>query len=176
MKTKKITTIGILSAISIVFILLIRIPFPLATFLVFDAGDVPLLLISFLFGPLYALIATIIVATIQGLSFNQDSGIVGIVMHIIASGTLVTVSGYFYRKFHTIKGAILSLLFGSIAMVLIMIPANLYISVKFWHMPYDVVVAMLPTAIIPFNIIKAFASSIIVFFVYKPLRRYLFKN
>ena len=176
MKTNKITKIGVLSALAIVLILLVRFPIiPSAPFLEYDAGDVPLLFISFLFGPLYALVATMIVSFIQGMTISAQSGWVGIVMHIIASGTLVLVSGFIYNKFHTMKGAILALLFGTISMILIMIPSNLFFTVRFWGMPYEAVVAMLPTAIIPFNLIKAAINCIIVFLIYKPLKR-LFAN
>jgi len=62
---------------------------------------------------------------------------------------------------------------GSTAMVLIMIPMNLFFTVRFYGVPYDAVVAMLPTAILPFNLIKSLANSLLVILVYKPLSRFL---
>ncbi len=174
MNLKRLTRVGILTAMSIVLIILIRFPLiPSATYLEYDAGDIPLLFISFAFGPLYALLATIVVAIIQGLTVSSSSGWVGIVMHIIATGALVVVSGSIYIKCRTIKGAIISLIAGTIAMVLVMIPANLFFTVRYWGVPYEAVVAMLPTAIIPFNLIKGAINSVIVFFIYKPLKNYL---
>lgn len=177
MNTNKITKTGVLSALAIVLIILIRFPIiPGVTYLEYDAGDVPLLIISFLLNPLYALISVVIVSVIQGITISAQSGWVGIIMHIIASGTLVVVAGYIYKKFHSIKGAIMALLAGTIAMALIMIPSNLYFTVKYWGIPYEGVVAMLPTAILPFNLAKALINSAIVFALYKPLKRLFFKQ
>lgn len=177
MKTNNITKTGILSALAMVLILLIRFPIiPSASYLEYDAGDVPLLIISFLVGPLYALAGVIVVSIIQGLTISSQSLWVGVVMHIIASGTLVIVSGLVYKKHHTITGAVFALLAGTISMILIMIPSNLFFTVKYWNVPYEAVVAMLPTAIIPFNLIKALVNSIIVFLLYKPLTRLFFRH
>lgn len=46
-------------------------------------------------------------------------------MHIISTGTMVIIAGTIYKRFHTFKGAIVSLVAGIIGMVLIMIPLNL---------------------------------------------------
>lgn len=54
-----------------------------------------------------------------------------------------------------------------------MIPLNLIFTVHFNGAPHDVVVAMLPTVIIPFNAIKAGANALITFLLYKSVGKLL---
>lgn len=174
MDTKKLVRIAVLSALSIVLVMYVKFPIiPSAPFLEYEPGDVPMLIGAFMYGPLTGLLMTIIVSTIQAFTVSAAAGWVGLVMHVIATGTLVVVSGAIYRKFHTLKGAFAALAAGAISMTLVMIPSNLFFTVRFYGIPHDAVVAMLPTAVLPFNIIKSFANSIIVLVVYKPLSRFL---
>lgn len=173
-KTNKLVRIAVLSALSIVLVMLIRFPIiPSAPFLEYEPGDVPMLVAAFMYGPLAGFVMTVVVSTIQAFTVSAASGWVGLVMHVISTGIFVIVSGTIYKKFHTFKGAFAALAAGSISMVLIMIPSNLFFSVRFYGIPYDAVMAMLPTAILPFNLIKSLANSLIVILVYKPLSRFL---
>jgi riboflavin transporter FmnP len=173
-KTNKLVRIGVLSALSIVLVMLVKFPIiPSAPFLEYEPGDVPMLVAAFMYGPIAGLAMTVIVSTIQAFTVSAAAGWVGLVMHIISTGTLVVVSGCIYRRFHTFKGAFAALAVGSLCMVLVMIPSNLFFSVRFYGIPYDAVVAMLPTAILPFNLIKSLANSLLVILVYKPLTRFL---
>lgn len=167
--------LSMLVALSIILLISpLRFPIiPSASFLIYEPADVPILIAAFLFGPFEGLTVTILVALLQALMLNPESGWVGFVMHVIATGTLILVAGSIYKKFHTIKGAIFGLIAGSLSMTLIMIPSNLFFTVNFYKVPYNAVVAMLPTAIIPFNLIKAFANSIITMCLYKSLGKVL---
>lgn len=175
--TKQITAIAVLSALSLVLMFLIRFPIiPSAPFLEYEPADVPILVASFIYGPLTGLIMTIIVSFIQFFTLSASSGWVGFVMHVIATGTYVVTAGLVYNKFRTLKGAVLALVLGSLAMTLIMIPSNLFFTVRFYGIPYDAVVKMLPTALLPFNIIKASINSLITFIVYKSIKRFIDKK
>ena len=55
-------------------------------------------------------------------------------------------------------------------MAAVMVPANLIFTVRFFHVPYDVVKGMLLPVIIPFNLLKAGINSVIVFILYKPVK------
>jgi riboflavin transporter FmnP len=159
---------GVLAALSIVLMMLIHFPIiPAAAFLEYEPADVPILIGGFLFGPLAGFIITVVVALIQAFTVSAASGWVGFVMHVIATGTLVMVSSFIYKHLHTFKGAIAALAAGALCMTLVMIPSNLFFSVRFFNIPYDTVKGMLLTAIIPFNLIKAVINSVIVILVYK---------
>lgn len=174
---RMLTTLSILTGLSIVLMLLIRFPiFPSAPYLEYEPMDVPILIAGFAFGPLAGLIVTIVSSLIQGLTVSSSSQWVGILMHFIATGTLVTVASLIYKRKQTITGAIIGLIAGTLSMAAVMIPANLIITPAFYGTPAQVVESLLLPVIIPFNLIKAGINSAVTFAVYKPLRRYLIKN
>lgn len=172
--TRKITSMAILIAISITLVYLIRFPLiPSAAFLEYDPADVPILISTFAFGPLAGLAITVVASVIQGFTVSITSGLYGILMHIIATGTFVIIAGFFYSKHKSRKQAVIALIAGTIAMTVVMTGANLVVTPFFMKVPVDVVKGMLVTAIIPFNLLKAGINSIITFFVYKSVSKYL---
>ena len=59
---KRLTVSAVLSALAIVVVFINFSIFPQVPYLKYDMGDVPILIISFLFGPLYGFLSTVIVA------------------------------------------------------------------------------------------------------------------
>ncbi|NCB42828.1 MAG: ECF transporter S component [Clostridia bacterium] len=175
-KTQNLAKLGVLAGISVVLVALIHFPIVAAApFLEYDPADIPILIGTFALGPAAGLLLTVVASTIQGLTVSAASGGYGILMHIIATGTYVIVAGNIYRINKTRKMAAVALVSGSIAMTLIMIPANLIITPIFMTVDKDVVVSLLIPAIIPFNIIKAGINSTITFLLYKRISGYLHK-
>ena len=171
MNIKKITNVGVLSALS--FILMITIRFPLfLPFLIYEPGDVPILIITFLYGPVPAIIASFILSVFMAI-FTGLGGPFGAFMHFLATGTLVGVAGYIYKKYHTRKGAFIGLLAGSLSMTGIMAAANVLLNPIFYGIPYEKTVKMLLPGILPFNLSKALINSGITFVVYKKLADFL---
>ncbi|NLC51131.1 MAG: ECF transporter S component [Firmicutes bacterium] len=171
---KELVQMAMLVALSIVLVYMVRFPiFPAAPFLEYDMADVPILIGTFLFGPLSGLLLTIAVSIVQGLTVSVQSGWVGIVMHAFATGSFVLVAGTLYRYKHDRLGAVIALICGSIVMTLMMIPLNLVFTVYFMGATREMVVSMLVPIIIPFNLIKAGANSVITFLVYKSVARVL---
>ena len=60
-----IVKIALMTAMSLVLMLLIRIPFPLAPFLVYDPADIPIYICTFAFGPGAGLAITFIVTSFR---------------------------------------------------------------------------------------------------------------
>lgn len=178
MKNKKLIEIvqmGLLCALAFIFILLIRFPiFPATPYLVYDAGDIPLLIGAFMFGPVPAFIMTVIVSGLQAIFLSAD-GIVGFLMHVLASGVVVLVAGAIYKKKRTRKGAALALIIAVLCRVGVMIPGNLLFTVNFYGVPLDVVIATMPFTI-GFNLIYGAINSVVVFLIYKPLSRFFKKG
>ena len=172
---KKMVTMAVLSALSIVLMLLVRVPIiPAAPYLIYEPADVPILVGTFIFGPLAGLAVTFVVAAIQATLLSAD-GWVGFIMHMIATGTFVITAGLLYKKFHSIKGAIAALVAGTLAMTLIMIPVNLIIQPNFYGVPYETVKSMIVPVLLPFNLIKAGTNSVITLIVYKTLSKIIRK-
>ena len=167
-KTNTMAKLGILAAISVVLVAIVHFPLiPAASFLEYDPADVPILLGTFALGPVAGLLLTVTASVIQGVTVSAASSWYGIVMHIIATGTYVLVAGNIYRQNKTKKQAVLALLCGTLAMAAVMVPANLFITPIFMGAPREVVAGMIPTAILPFNLLKAGINSVITFVLYK---------
>jgi len=170
----QLVQMGMLCAIAYVFILLIRFPiFPATPYLIYDAGDIPLLIGAYMFGPIPGLIMTVIVSALQAIFLSGD-GIIGFLMHVIASGAVVMVAGSIYKKRHNRKFAAISLMVAVATRVAVMIPCNLIFTVYGYGVPMDVVMATMPFTI-GFNLVYAGINSVVVFLIYKPLSR-LFKQ
>jgi len=169
---KEMVMLAMLAAVSIVLVYLVHFPiFPAAPFLEYDMADIPILLGTFLFGPWNGLLLTVVVSVIQGLTVSAGSGWVGIIMHIVATGTFVIVAGTIFRMKYNRFSAVLGFACGSLAMTLMMIPLNLIFTVYFLGASRELVISMLIPIIIPFNLIKAVANSVITFSVYKAVER-----
>ncbi|HHY03889.1 MAG TPA: ECF transporter S component [Thermoanaerobacterales bacterium] len=166
----KLVRLAMLAALSLMLMFLVRFPIiPTAPFLEYEPGDVPALIAAFLFGPGAGFIVTFVVSLIQALTVSAGSGWIGAIMHLIATGTMVVVAGIIYKRVHTMQGAIIALVLGSLSMSLIMIPLNLYFTTKFLNVPVEAVKAMILPAILPFNLLKASINSVVTFLVYKPV-------
>ena len=181
-KTNTIAKLGVLGAISIVLVALIHLSiFPAVSFLEYDPADIPILLGTFALGPWAGLALTVVVSVIQGVTVSAASSWYGIVMHVIATGTYVIVAGLIYQKHKTKKGAVVSLVCGTLSMAAVMIPANLLLTpiyVQMVGVPAEAakpMVIRLLGWIILFNIFKAGVNSIVTFFVYKRVSPILHK-
>ncbi|GAQ24742.1 MULTISPECIES: ECF transporter S component [Tepidanaerobacter] len=173
-EVNKMSRLAMLAALSILLMFLVRFPLiPAAPFLEYEPGDIPALIAAFLFGPAAGVLVTLAVSIIQAFTVSAGSGWIGAIMHFIATGTMVAVAGYIYKKIHTQKGAVIALIAASISMTLVMIPLNLIFTTKFMNVPMEAVKAMIVPIIIPFNLLKASINSTLTFLVYKPIGRVL---
>ena len=93
-KTRKLTTMALLSAPAVIMVALIHFPLlPAAPFLEYDPADIAILIGTFLFGPVSGLALTAIVSVLQGLTVSAASGPIGILMHFLATGAFSLTSG-----------------------------------------------------------------------------------
>ncbi len=171
---RKLAVMAMLVAISIVLVYVVHFPiFPAAPFLEYDPADIPILIGAFAYGPLAGILLTVIASVIQGVTVSAGAGLYGILMHIIATSVLVLIASGIYRIVHTRNGAIIGLLCGTVAMGLVMMLANHFITPYFMGAPVEVVDAMLLPVILPFNLLKAGINSVVTFILYKTVSRHL---
>lgn len=98
-KTVKMVKMGVMVAISVAMVYLVHFPiFPAVPFLEYDPADISILIGTFAFGPEAGLVLTVVTAVVQGLTVSAGSGLYGILMHMIATGVLVLVSGMIYNR------------------------------------------------------------------------------
>jgi len=84
----KMVKMAVLAALSVTLMFVVRIPFPLATFLEYEPGDVPALIGAFIYGPAAGFIITVVVSLVQAVTVSAGSGWIGALMHMIATGTM----------------------------------------------------------------------------------------
>lgn len=181
-KTGKIVRLALLCAMSLVLMYIVRFPIiPTLAFLEYDMADVPILIGTFMFGPLEGLALTLVVSLLQAVTVSASSGWVGFAMHFFATGAFAVIAGFIYRRHHNIRGAIEGLIVGSAAMVLVMVPLNYYMTPIFVSGPgmtyaeAQSYIWSIMWSFVAFNAAKAVINSLVTFFVYKPLSR-LFKK
>ena len=172
---QKTILMAMLVAIAVVSVYFIRIPLiPAAAFLEYDIADVPVLIGTMLFGPAAGFVILLITSALQALTVSSASGVIGFIMHVIASSMLVVPAGILYKKMQNKKGMIIGLAIGTVLMTLIMIPLNIVLT-GFFLVPGDIsqgvhiVLGMLAPAIIPFNLIKGILNSVLTFFLFIPV-------
>jgi len=176
MKSIKITNVSMLIALSMIAGYFIHFPIlPQAPFLLYDPGNVFLLIGSFKLGPKIGVLMCFITAILFALITGQG-GPYGALMNFLATGTLIFVSSQIYLLNHTKRGAILGMTLGTLAMTLIMIPANLIITPFYLGVEREIVVNMIIPAIIPFNLLKGIISGFLTFILYKRLYSLIIKK
>ncbi len=170
--TRRLTTMAVMAALSIVLVALIHFPiFPVVSFLEYDPADIPILICGFAFGPAGGLIVTAVAALVQGFTVSAHSGVYGILMHILSTGSYVLVSRLLYRKHKTKKGAAVAIVCGVLASALVMFGANLVVTPYFMLGAINsdtvgMVLGLMPY-IMAFNVIKAGVNGLVTFFLYK---------
>lgn len=180
-KIDRLVKLAVLAAISLVLVFFAKFPiFPAASFLEYDFADVPILIGTFMFGPLSGLALTAVVSVLQWLFASPTSGWVGALMHIIATGSFVLVAGTIYSKKHTLKGAVISLICGSLTMLVVTIPLNILISPIYFMIYAGMSYSQGQSAVInmlglflAFNAIKAVGNAMLTFLLYKSVSKVL---
>ncbi len=158
-----------LCALSFVAVLTIRIPLiPIVPFLEYEPKDVIILTGGFLFGPMSAVLISVIVSFIELFTISS-SGIIGLIMNILSTITFVLPAAYFYKKKHNMKGALLGMILGVFLMTLVMVLWNYLITPIYMGYPREAVVKLLLPAIVPFNLLKGGINTALTLLIYKPL-------
>lgn len=164
--TKKLTILAIFAALSYVSSTLIRIP--IGTFLTYDIKDVFLAICGFLYGP-SLLVPTIGIVSFLEMATVSSTGFVGALAAFLSSSAFVLVSSAVYKYKRTLLGAVIGLISGTIALTLVMLLWNLFITPLYLGIPLEGIKEILLPFILPFNIIKGTLNSAIIMLIYKPL-------
>ncbi len=173
-KTRMLTSMAMLTALSLVLVMLINFPLlPAVPFMKYDPADVPILIGTFLFGTFGGLILTVAVAVFQGLFISSDGGPIGILMHVLATGSFVLTAGFIYQRTRTKTAAAVALVCGSLVMTVVMVGCNLIFTPLFLGAPMEQVIEMLLPAIVPFNLLKAGINAVLTWIIYKPVSRFI---
>ena len=168
MNVKKMTTLGILSAMAIIVNILISFPMiPAVSFLRYDPKDIIIVIGGFIYGPFAVFIMSAICSVLE--LFYRGGTIIDIIMNIIATCSFACVASVIYKKDHTRLGAIKGLVAGTITMTVTMLVWNYIVTPIYFGMPREAVVSILLPGILPFNLLKAGMNATITMLLYKPI-------
>ena len=170
--TRRMVMIGLFSAMAYVVMLLLHIK---VSFLTLDVKDAVITLCGLYFGPVSALIISVLVPLLEFITVST-TGVYGLIMNILGSVSFSVTVSLIYKYKKTLWGAMLALFTGAFAMVAVMMLANLFITPYYMGVTADAVRGMIPTLLLPFNAIKAVLNVGFVLLFYKSLSRALRKT
>ena len=188
----RITVTAILTAMAFILMYL-EVPLPfMPPFLKFDFSEIPVLVGAFALGPGWGIVIELLKNLIH-LPFSHTMGI-GELSNFITGSLFVGVSGLVYLKLHTRKGAAIAMAVGTIALAVIAVPINAYITLPLYgtvmNFSMEAILGasakvnplikdkttLLFVAFVPFNLFKGIVVSAITFFVYKPVSKLIHKT
>lgn len=160
-----LATAALLTALSFAAMAL-QVPFPLLPQAYrYDLADVPALVAAFTLGPGPAVAVVLCRNLLHGLLVQPE--VVGHLMNAAASGSMVAVAGLAYMRVHTRLGALWSLVLGSLAATLVMIPLNLLVLPSYLGLPFPDVVRITAFMTVPFNLSKGALTGLATWLLYK---------
>lgn len=161
---RKSVVIAMICALAYLCVFVLRFK---VLFLTFDIKDAVLAIASLLYGPVWGIVSSAVVALLEFITVS-DTGVYGLIMNFLSSATFTFVCGSFYRYRKNISGAIIGVTTAAFAMTAVMVLANLFITPFYMGVPRGEVVAMIPTLLLPFNLIKAIVNGAVTLMIYKP--------
>ncbi len=163
-KTKKIIVVAMICALAYLCMFILRFK---VLFLTFDIKDAVLAIASLLYGPIWGVISSAIVAFLEMFTVSE-TGFYGCIMNFLSSASFTFVCGLIYKYRKNMSGAVVGVTTGAFAMTAVMVLANLLITPYYMGVPRGEVAAMIPTLLLPFNAIKAVVNGAFTLLIYKP--------
>jgi len=192
LSTRKVTMIGLFSAVSTI-LMMFEIPLPFApSFYKLDFSELPVLIITFAFGPVSGVMTEFVKILLKVLFKSTTTAFVGELANFTVGCSFILPAGLVYLARKTKKRAMIACItgtlcmtvFGSLFNLLYLLPAF----AKLYGIPLDTIVAMgskinpsvhsvaslVLFAVVPMNLLKGCAVSVLTMLLYKRLRHYVF--
>lgn len=161
---EKIVGIAMFAALAFVVSLVFRFP---VMFLTFDGKDAIITLAGFIFGPISAVVTSLLAATIE-LSIS-DTGIYGFIMNFASSATFSFTASLIYKYKRTFFGSVIAFYSATVILTAVMVGMNILVTPFYMGAPREAVIELIPTVLLPFNLAKALMNSAITMLLYKPV-------
>ena len=158
--------IAMMCAFAYVIMLVARIPVVL--FVKYDPKDVIITIGGFIFGPFTSFLISIVVAFIEMITVSE-TGIIGFIMNVLSTCCFACTAAYFYKKKHTIFGAVLGLVIGIFITTGVMLLWNYFIAPFYMGYPREAIAELLLPAFLPFNLLKGGLNTALTLLLYKPI-------
>ena len=164
-KLNRIAATAIFAAIA--YLSMFLTPFRV-DFLTFDIKDAVMTIGALYLGPLAGLAMSAVTSLLEMFTISQ-TGIDGMIMNFVGSATYTVVAALIYTYRKSLKNAVLGLVAATLSMTAVMLAANLIITPGFKGVPLEAVIAMIPTLLLPFNLLKGILNAALVMLLYKPV-------
>lgn len=190
--TNKLVKVALLSAISFI-LMFIEMPIPglFPDFLKIDISDIPALIAGLALGPIAGIAVEVIKNFLHGIVATTTGG-VGELANIVVGSSFVVGSSIVYRSRKDLKGLLMSLVSGTIMMVVVGSIVNYFFLLPFYGklMGLEAIIGIgkavnpkvhdLATFVIwfiaPFNFIKGIMISVIIIPIYKKIENLIRAN
>ncbi len=165
-KIRRMTVIAMISAIAYVLMVMVRIP--VVMFLKYEPKDIIIVIGGFIYGPMAALSASLLVSFVEFFTVS-DTGFIGLIMNVLSTCSFACTAALVYKAYKNIKGAVAGLVIGTVVMCIMMLLWNYLITPLYMNVPRTEVVKLLLPVILPFNVLKGVLNSVVTFLIYKPV-------
>jgi riboflavin transporter FmnP len=167
-EAKQLALMALFTAVGLI-LSFIELPIlPGTTFLKYDAAPVAAMIAGFTFGPAVGCLVGIVISAIHGLFTGN---LVGAVMNICVMAVFILPPTFFYKYGASIPRVLVGLVLGAILAIGAALLLNLIILPYWPGLPINTVIAMIPTALLPFNVIKMSLNAVLSFILWRALRR-----
>ena len=173
MNIRRLTMIGLFTALA--YVVMVLIHFPVPPMLTLDLKDTIITLCGLCFGPLAAVFSGIVVPFLELITVSE-TGLYGFLMNAIGTLSFSVTVSLIYKFRKNMFGAVLGLVSGVFAMTAVMLLFNLVITPWYLHISVAEVRQMIPTLLLPFNLVKAVLNAALVMLLYKPVSTTLQKT
>lgn len=168
-KTQTLVILSLFTALAYTAQLIVHIK---VMYLSFDPKDAIITVGAMIYGPIAGLVMSIAVASIEALT-NGSTQFWGFFMNVLSSAVFSTVASLVYKRRRNQVGATLGLALSVILTTLVMLPANYFLTPLFSGTTSSEVAKLIPTLLLPFNLVKTLFNAGLVFVIYKPIVRAL---
>ncbi len=160
----------LLTFLAILLGIVVRVSmFSIAPYLKYDARDIPVLICTFIYGPLYGMLLSTISAISQAVVFRAEVSLTGVLINLASSWICIWVAGNAYK----INQSMLFALFCVTAVqTLAMTVANMLFTPMFLGVSLQEVLELIAPAVIPFNLLKCGLNGLFVYLCYKKFSIY----
>lgn len=171
---KRLSLMAVFVALSFA-VSFLEIPiFPMASFLKLDFGNVFILLISFLLGPIEGTIVCILKESLR--IFGSSSGGVGELANMLVTVSYIIIPSIFYQWKKGIKGVCITLSIACVIATGVALLANRFVNFPlFMGDGAQAAFEQLFWIIVAFNLIKTVSISVLTLLLYKRLSNFLKK-
>lgn len=162
---KKLTLLAMFVALSYLCVFFFRFK---VQFLSFEMSDVFVTICGFVFGPLAAIGVALVKSLLEMITI-ADTGIYGAIMNFASSAVFAGVASVIYKYKKSFGGALAGIIVAIIVKTAAIIGLNILITPFYMKCPREVVLGLIPSLLLPFNLIKSVMNAGLVFMIYKPL-------